>query len=192
MSKDKTDKSSWSPFAFLSRFFVKSGGTVSIPDEPKLKKPKWIAEWEKATEGIEVGSTFSYLDSEMIVVGKRNYASARISYGVGPNFAPINPAIIAEYKDDHGVIHEKEFGLESFPIINIDYGPSINMPDEKAVSEILLEHSKQIVGIVEEAMNRRGRTGVFAEDQTPKDESIVSSTIDGKTQSRTKCEEDPE
>lgn len=89
------------------------------PKPPPLKEepPAWLPQWEKVIDEYPVARQFEYLGRKMVVTRHRHYSP---SYGGFPGRIYIRatwPAIIAEYADEHGEIHEHEFGISKWPIL---------------------------------------------------------------------------
>ena len=67
-------------------------------------------DWEETLAKFPIGKTFSYLGIEMVVVDTTPFMQ-----GISTDFyysPPIYPKIHAEYADNQGVIHKKDFDLD--------------------------------------------------------------------------------
>lgn len=80
-------------------------------EEPKDYKPKWWNEWQELKGKFPIGHRFTYLGRTMIVVKHRNY---RPGYKF---ISPTMPALICEYADKLGVLHEWIFPLGTWEVL---------------------------------------------------------------------------
>jgi len=91
-----------------------AGGDISSntkPSEPP--KPEWWPEWIALMAAYPVGRKFEYLGRTMVVTHRRQGY-----YGISFSFPTIWPAIITEYADSCGQIHEHAFGVSTWPILS--------------------------------------------------------------------------
>lgn len=79
------------------------------------KKEKHIYEdvWNKLKPQYPLGRKFNYLGRDMTVIGHRDFFPG-IMY-----IPPTYPAILCEYVDNHGIIHEKVFGTSTWGMLDI-------------------------------------------------------------------------
>ena len=89
-----------------------------LPKEPEYKEPplpEWFPKWEALRQAYPVGREFEYLGRKMVVTRRRPYHSGCYAWPlwVGSTM----PAIIAEYADERGVIHEHAFDKQPWELL---------------------------------------------------------------------------
>ena len=85
------------------------------PEPKEPEKPLWEPEWNAIKEAYPVGRKFEYLGREMIVTRLRLYSAGFCRCGI---YIPTTwPAVITEYADERGEIHEHAFEMSAWPIL---------------------------------------------------------------------------
>ena len=87
------------------------------PEPKEQEKPWWEPEWEAIQAAYPVGRSFEYLGREMIVTRLRWYSPGLGFCGCGIYIPPTLPAVITEYADERGEIHEHAFEMSAWPIL---------------------------------------------------------------------------
>lgn len=103
---------------------------VKEPEHPALSAASvpgssWWDEWQAVQKACPVGRTFGYLGRTMIVTRMRGYSSGYSALGYGAHTPPTWPAVVTEYADERGEIHQHSFGRQAWPILANSTAPAM-------------------------------------------------------------------